>query len=127
MYDVYFSYILYSTSYNYAYIYIIYLGGNMFASVCGCTKHDAYHYVFKIFSIYFVCTNKLFLKSRGRKSVYYILDKNSLLMMKNSLIFKIIIISLIFTIILYIPIYITYIINKPSLLISAYVNPPLCA
>ncbi len=42
----------------------------MFASVCGCTKHDAYHYVFKIFSIYFVCTNKLFLKSRGRKSVY---------------------------------------------------------
>ena len=108
-------------------IYIIYLGGNMFASVCGCTKHDAYHYVFKIFSIYFVCTNKLFLKSRGRKSVYYILDKNSLLMMKNSLIFKIIIISLIFTIILYIPIYITYIINKPSLLISAYVNPPLCA
>ena len=36
-------------------ICIIYLGGNMFASVCGCTKHDAYHYVFKIFSIYFVC------------------------------------------------------------------------
>ena len=45
----------------------------MFASVCGCTKHDAYHYVFKIFSIYFVCTNKLFLKSRGRKSVYILI------------------------------------------------------
>ena len=107
-------------------IYIIYLGGNMFASVCGCTKHDAYHYVFKIFSIYFVCTNKLFLKSRGRKSVYiliYFLERDK----KFSLIFLIIIISLIFTIILYIPIYITYIINKPSLLISAYVNPPLCA
>lgn len=63
----------------------------MFASVCGCTKHDAYHYVFKIFSIYFVCTNKLFLKSRGRKSVYYILDKNSLNDEKFSYIFKIII------------------------------------
>ena len=68
-------------------IYIIYLGGNMFASVCGCTKHDAYHYVFKIFSIYFVCTNKLFLKSRGRKSVYYILDKNSLNDEKFSLLY----------------------------------------